>query len=85
MERPTLPAPSANRAPHCSRISSVTLDQTADAHVPGTRTGTYRSSTTAQLKDTDPRSRIGGEDYAIAFADEVERPTVRRDWLIVGY
>ncbi|MBM2620854.1 NAD(P)H-binding protein [Actinoplanes sp. LDG1-06] len=52
---------------------------------PGTRTGHYRSSTTSQVQDGSGRSRIGVADYAIAFADELEKPTVHRGWLTVAY
>lgn len=52
---------------------------------PGERTGRYRTSTVAQVHDRAGRSRIGVEDYAVAFADEIEHPTVHRGWLTVGY
>lgn len=54
-------------------------------HAPGTRTGQYRTSRTALVADTNGRSAIGVEDYAIAFADELERPTTHRSWLTAGY
>ena len=53
-------------------------------HARGTRTGRYRTSTTAQVVDGDGRSASGVEDYALAVADELERPTVHRGWLAVG-
>jgi uncharacterized protein len=52
---------------------------------PGTRTGHYRTSTTAQVHDADGRSYVGVADFAVAYADELERPTVHRGWLTVGY
>jgi putative NADH-flavin reductase len=52
---------------------------------PGTRTGRYRTSTTAQVRDGAGRSHIGVADYAVAVADELETPTVHRGWLAVGY
>lgn len=52
---------------------------------PGTRSGHYRTSTRAQVYDDSGRSYIGVADYAIAFADELENPTVHRGWLTVGY
>lgn len=55
------------------------------AHVPGTRRGTYRTSRAALVSDENGRSAIGIEDYAIAFADELERPTTHRSWLTIGY
>jgi putative NADH-flavin reductase len=54
-------------------------------HVPGTRRGTYRTSHTALVSDPNGRSAIGVEDYAIAFADELETPETHRSWLTVGY
>ncbi|MGN9782024.1 NAD(P)-dependent oxidoreductase [Nonomuraea sp. ZG12] len=54
-------------------------------HVPGARRGTYRTSRTALVSDPDGHSAIGVEDYAIAFADELETPTTHRSWLTVGY
>ncbi len=55
------------------------------SYQPGTRTGAYRTSTTSQVTDADGRSFIGVEDYAIAFADEVEQPVTHRGWITVGY
>ncbi|MFI7451102.1 NAD(P)-dependent oxidoreductase [Nonomuraea sp. NPDC049714] len=54
-------------------------------HVPGARRGKYRTSRTALVSDSDGHSAIGVEDYAIAFADELETPTAHRSWLTVGY
>lgn len=54
-------------------------------HDPGTRRGEYRTGATAQVTDAEGRSRIGVEDYAAAFADEIETPRVHRGWLTVGY
>jgi uncharacterized protein len=52
---------------------------------PGTRTGAYRTSSTAQVMGADGHSRLGVADYAIAFADEVETPRTHRAWLAIGY
>jgi putative NADH-flavin reductase len=54
-------------------------------HVRGDRTNHYRRSATAQVRDETGRSRIGVDDYCIAFADEIGTPTVHRGWLTVGY
>jgi uncharacterized protein len=54
-------------------------------HAPGTRRGTYRTSRAALVSDANGRSAIGVEDYAIAFADELETPTTHRSVLTVGY
>jgi uncharacterized protein len=52
---------------------------------PGTRTGTYRTSSTTQVTDAAGHSRLGVADYAIAFADELETPRTHRTWLAIGY
>jgi len=54
-------------------------------HNPGTRTGAYRTSGTTQVIGADGHSRLGVEDYAIAFADELENPRTHRAWLASGY
>jgi len=55
------------------------------AHNPGTRTGSYRTSSTAQVTNEEGRSLLGVADYAIAFADELENPRTHRTWLAIGY
>jgi putative NADH-flavin reductase len=37
------------------------------------------------VSDVNGHSAIGVEDYAIAFADELETPTTHRSLLTVGY
>ena len=54
-------------------------------HNPGRRTGSYRTSSTAQVIGQDGHSRLGVADYAIAFADELETPRTRCAWLAIGY
>lgn len=54
-------------------------------HVRSSRTGRYRTSTAGQVTDPAGRSWVGVEDYALALADELERPTVHRGVLVVGY
>ncbi|MGP4009855.1 NAD(P)-dependent oxidoreductase [Streptomyces sp. 4N124] len=54
-------------------------------HQPGVRTGSYRTSATAQVTDGEGRSVLGVEDYAIAFADEIDTPSTHRAWLAIGY
>lgn len=53
--------------------------------VPGERTGKFRLGTDALLVGADGQSRISFEDYAIALADEIERPAHRRQRFTVGY
>lgn len=55
------------------------------SHQPGVRTGSYRTSTKAQVTDDAGRSVIGVADFAIALADELDEPSARRAWLAVGY
>lgn len=52
---------------------------------PGTRTGSYRTNSTALVTNKESRSLLGAADYAIAFADELETPLTHRTWLAVGY
>ena len=52
---------------------------------PGTRTGSYRTSSISQVTGDDGHSRLGVADYAIAFADELETPRTHRAWLAIGY
>ena len=52
---------------------------------PGPRTGTFRLGQDALLTAGDGKSWISMEDYAIAMADEIERPTHPRQRFTVGY
>jgi putative NADH-flavin reductase len=52
---------------------------------PGERTGVFRLGQDQVLTGTDGQSRISMEDYAIALADEIERPQHRRQRFTVGY
>jgi putative NADH-flavin reductase len=55
------------------------------AVTPGQRTGAYRLGTELVVADDRGRSRIGGEDFAIALVDELERPAHHRMRFTVGY
>lgn len=55
------------------------------AAVPGTRTGTFRLGTDVLLSDDSGHSTIGGEDYAIAFVDEIDNPAHPRARFTVAY
>jgi hypothetical protein len=55
------------------------------AHAPGERTGSYRIGGDVLVTDGDGNSSIGGDDYAIAFVDELEKPAHRRQRFTVGY
>jgi putative NADH-flavin reductase len=48
------------------------------AHAPGVRTGSYRVGGDVLLTDAQGVSKISGEDYALAFVDEIEKPAHRR-------
>ena len=52
---------------------------------PGERTGRYRLGSDELLVDGQGRSWIAMEDYAIAFADELENPAHSRKRFTVGY
>ncbi|MER6993006.1 NAD(P)H-binding protein [Saccharopolyspora hirsuta] len=58
---------------------------TFGAYAPGERTGTYRLGGEVLVTDADGNSAIGGDDYAIAFVDELEEPAHRRQRFTVGY
>lgn len=49
------------------------------------RTGSYRLCKDELLYDEQGKSTISGQDYAIAFADEIERPAHHRVRFTVGY
>jgi putative NADH-flavin reductase len=52
---------------------------------PGQRTGKFRLGTDQLLADTQGKSRISVEDYAMAMIDEVEKPKYIRRRFTVGY
>ncbi|WP_447553639.1 NAD(P)-dependent oxidoreductase [Vreelandella sp. EE22] len=52
---------------------------------PGERTGRFRLGKDELLVDKDGNSRISFEDYAIALADELEKPEHIRQRFTVGY
>jgi putative NADH-flavin reductase len=52
---------------------------------PGQRTQRFRLGGDALLTDPRGRSWISMEDYAIGFADELEKPAHRRQRFTVGY
>ena len=51
----------------------------------GERTGQFRLGTDQLLVASDGQSSISFEDYAIALADEIERPAHVRRRFTVGY
>ncbi len=52
---------------------------------PGERRGTYRTTDDVLLTDADGSSDISGEDFAIAFVDEIETPKHHRVRFGVAY
>jgi putative NADH-flavin reductase len=52
---------------------------------PGERTGKFRLGKDQLLTAADGKSSISMEDYAIALADEIERPQHSRQRFTVGY
>ena len=53
--------------------------------VAGDRTGQFRLGTDQLLTAADGKSSITFEDYAVALADEIERPAHLRQRFTVGY
>ena len=53
--------------------------------VPGNRTGKFRLGTDQLLTGADGKSWISFEDYAVALADEIEKPAHVRKRFTVGY
>ncbi|WP_024510424.1 NAD(P)-dependent oxidoreductase [Bradyrhizobium sp. ARR65] len=53
--------------------------------IPGERTGKFRLGTDQLLTDSAGRSWITFEDFAVAMADEIERPAHIRKRFTVGY
>ena len=53
--------------------------------VPGERTGKFRLGTDQLLTAADGKSSISFEDFAVALADEIERPAHLRARFTVGY
>ena len=52
---------------------------------PGERTGKFRVGADQLLADTEGKSHISMEDYAIAMVDEIEHPRHIRQRFTVGY
>ncbi|MGC3984349.1 MAG: NAD(P)-dependent oxidoreductase [Pseudorhodoferax sp.] len=52
---------------------------------PGERTGTFRLGGDQLLVDAQGNSHISMEDFAVALADEIERPQHARQRFTVGY
>ena len=55
------------------------------AWTPGERTGSFRVGGDVLLTDENGKSTIGGDDFAIAFVDEIESPQHRRARFTVAY
>ena len=53
--------------------------------VAGERTGKFRLGTDQLLTAADGKSSISFEDFAVALADEIERPAHIRQRFTVGY
>jgi hypothetical protein len=51
----------------------------------GERTGKFRIGGDVLLTDENGESKIGGDDYAIAFVDEIDEPKHRRARFTVAY
>ncbi|MFI5823691.1 NAD(P)-dependent oxidoreductase [Streptomyces rishiriensis] len=55
------------------------------AWAPGERTGSFRLGSDVLLADADGKSSISGADYAIAFVDEIDKPSHRNARFTVAY
>ncbi|WP_439383707.1 NAD(P)-dependent oxidoreductase [Amycolatopsis lexingtonensis] len=55
------------------------------AWIPGERTEKFRLGGDILLTDENGKSVIGGDDYAIAYVDEIEQPKHRRARFTVAY
>jgi len=53
--------------------------------VVGERTGRFRLGTCRVLTAAEGKSRVSFEDFAVALADEIERPAQIRARFTVGY
>jgi hypothetical protein len=51
----------------------------------GEKTGRFRLGTDVLITGADGNSEISGADYAVAFVDEIEKPTHHRARFTVGY
>lgn len=63
----------------------VSPPATYGAQAPGKRTGSYRTGDDVLLKNPAGKSEIGGDDFAIAFLDEIERPAHHKARFTVAY
>ncbi len=52
---------------------------------PGERTGKFRLGGDDLIKDAEGKSRVSFEDYAVALADELEKPKFVRSRFTIGY
>jgi uncharacterized protein len=52
---------------------------------PGQRTGKFRLGKDDMIVDSDGKSNISVEDYAVAMIDELENPSHHRERFTIGY
>jgi len=78
---------SHEKAAEALKASNINWTYIAPAafFVPGERTGTYRTGTNNLVMDAKGESKISFADYAIAMADEIEKPKHERQLFSVGY
>lgn len=82
------PARSHGKALDLLRASDINWTYFAGAPLfePGQRTGKFRLGTDQLITDENGGwSRISFEDYAVALADEIERPAHQRARFTIGY
>lgn len=80
-------ATSHEKAAHLLKGADINWTYIAPAafFVPGERTGKYRTGTNNLVTDAKGESKISFADYAIALADEIEKPKHERKLFSVGY
>jgi hypothetical protein len=54
-------------------------------YAPGERTGCFRIGGDVLLADAEGNSFVSGEDFAIAFVDEIDTPVHHRERFSVAY
>ncbi len=97
-DTPEFPAEYKEEAGNHAEMLALVREQPADldwfyvspaaefgAWIPGERRGEYRVGGDVLVTDENGKSHIGGDDYAIAYVDEIEDPKHRRARFTVAY
>ncbi|UOZ07850.1 NAD(P)-dependent oxidoreductase [Amycolatopsis sp. WQ 127309] len=97
-DTPEFPAEYKEEAGNHAEVLALMREQPADldwfyvspaaefgAWIPGERRGEYRVGGDVLVTDENGKSHIGGDDYAIAYVDEIEDPKHRGKRFTVAY